>query len=147
MIQSNKIDHVCPECGAAFTRAGAMRNHRKRHATREFPCNMCDKRFTFSSERKRHMLIHTGEKNYVCDFCDKAFNRPTNLRVHRRIHTGEHPHKCNICGKGFIQAHCMKTHMNSHRREEQVVESQPSQPPEVQQNNITSQIVTVQPFL
>lgn len=79
---------------------------------------MCDKRFTFRSERKRHMTVHTGERNQICDFCGKAFNRPTSLTVHRRIHTGELPYRCDVCGKGFVQAHCMRAHRNTHVQHE-----------------------------
>ena len=52
---------------------------------------------------KRHMRIHTNEKQYECDVCEKRFSRSDTLKSHMRIHTNEKPYECDVCEKRFSQ--------------------------------------------
>ena len=36
-----------------------------------------------------HMKIHTREKAYSCSVCNKTFSRSSNLKKHMIFHTGE----------------------------------------------------------
>ena len=47
-----------------------------------FPCDVCGKIFANQCKIDRHMLVHTGVKNFTCSICQKAFNRKDNLKVH-----------------------------------------------------------------
>ena len=51
----------------------------------------CDRRFANSSDRKKHMHVHTTDKPYYCTSrgCDKSYTHPSSLRKHLKIHSLE----------------------------------------------------------
>jgi len=55
-----------------------------------FKCEFegCDRRFANSSDRKKHMHVHTSDKPYYCKVkgCDKSYTHPSSLRKHIRMH-------------------------------------------------------------
>ena len=56
-----------------------------------FECEVegCDRRFANSSDRKKHMHVHTTDKPYFCKVrgCDKTYTHPSSLRKHLKVHT------------------------------------------------------------
>ncbi|XP_014359608.1 zinc finger protein 583 isoform X9 [Papilio machaon] len=53
---------------------------------RVFPCAHCDWHFKNKSDLKKHMVKHTGERNYSCTVCGKSYPRNKTLRMHLRSH-------------------------------------------------------------
>uniref|UniRef100_A0A3Q3Q459 Citramalyl-CoA lyase, mitochondrial n=1 Tax=Monopterus albus TaxID=43700 RepID=A0A3Q3Q459_MONAL len=53
-----------------------------------FQCEFegCDRRFANSSDRKKHMHVHTSDKPYLCKMCDKSYTHPSSLRKHMKVH-------------------------------------------------------------
>ena len=55
-----------------------------------FECEVpgCDRRFANSSDRKKHMHVHTTDKPYYCNIrgCDKSYTHPSSLRKHMKVH-------------------------------------------------------------
>jgi hypothetical protein len=49
-------------------------------------CSYCDRNFGCSSNLRRHMNIHTGERPYRCSFCNAGFSNSSNRRKHERTH-------------------------------------------------------------
>ncbi len=47
----------------------------------------CDRRFANSSDRKKHMHVHTSDKPYLCKMCDKSYTHPSSLRKHMKVTT------------------------------------------------------------
>ena len=70
--------------------------------------------FSWSGDLRRHVRIHTGEKNHKCGICDATFSQSTNLKVHMRKHTGERRYRCLECGAAFFQSGHLQRHMQSH---------------------------------
>ena len=55
-----------------------------------FQCEFegCDRRFANSSDRKKHMHVHTSDKPYLCKMCDKSYTHPSSLRKHMTVPPG-----------------------------------------------------------
>ncbi|CAG9539152.1 unnamed protein product [Cercopithifilaria johnstoni] len=74
-----------------------------------FKCVVCDKQLGYASTLKRHMRIHTGEKNYT--LCSKAFNDRSNLQRHKLTHENVRPNKYKQCGTNFAHNCNLKKHV------------------------------------
>ena len=97
----------------------------KPFSCKSFSCEFCDKRFRQLSNKKRHELLHTGEKPHICQFCNVKFTVQSNMKVHekkcglnpeRKImnkaakNTGEKPNSCQFCDVKFTFQSNMKIH-------------------------------------
>ncbi|KAK2721364.1 zinc finger protein 3-like isoform X1 [Artemia franciscana] len=89
----------------------------RKACTKDYQCNICDKRFSFHSSLERHRGIHTGKKPFKCNVCRKSFSQMCNLNTHQRVHTGEKPYKCDVCEKSFSQSQNLNKHKLVHTGE------------------------------
>lgn len=48
----------------------------------------CERRFANSSDRKKHLHVHTSDKPYTCKVggCGKCYTHPSSLRKHLKVH-------------------------------------------------------------
>ena len=51
-----------------------------------YSCDYCGRLCTNKTSYKRHVVTHTGEKEFKCEICGKSFNRKWNLKAHMMLH-------------------------------------------------------------
>mmetsp|Transcript_10716 Transcript_10716/g.10746 ORF Transcript_10716/g.10746 Transcript_10716/m.10746 type:complete len:238 (-) Transcript_10716:35-748(-) len=95
-----------------------QRKHQRTFGDKQYICPVetCGRQFMDNSKLNRHMLVHTGEKNFKCEFCGKRFSLDFNLKTHLRTHTGEKPYQCSVpgCNKRFTQSSNLTAHEKTH---------------------------------
>ncbi|XP_053573831.1 zinc finger protein 653 isoform X1 [Bombina bombina] len=113
----------CPYegCNQVYTAVSSFQNHvnliHRKGRTKVCTEPGCGKRFYVSNHLRRHMIIHTGLREFICETCGKSFKRKNHLEVHRRTHTGETPLQCEVCGYQCRQRSSLNWHMKKHRAE------------------------------
>lgn len=66
-------------CNSADTANGVKK--------KRFSCHICSKTFGWTTDLKRHILIHTGERPFKCTMCFATFTRNFLLQKHKtKIH-------------------------------------------------------------
>ncbi|KAM8972499.1 zinc finger protein 653 [Pelodytes ibericus] len=111
----------CPYegCSQIYTALSSFQNHinlvHRKGKTKVCPEPGCGKRFYLSNHLRRHMIIHTGVREFICETCGKSFKRKSHLEVHRRTHTGETPLQCEVCGFQCRQRASLNWHMKKHQ--------------------------------
>lgn len=73
-------------------------------------CPFCGVEF-LSTNIKRHIMVHTGEKPFACKYCSYRSSQKTNLLKHELTHTGEKPFKCPYCDHRSVQSVNLDRHL------------------------------------
>ncbi|KAM9780445.1 zinc finger protein 653 [Neosynchiropus ocellatus] len=113
----------CPYegCSQVYVAISSFQNHvnlvHRKGRTKVCPHPGCGKKFYLSNHLQRHMIIHSGVRDFICETCGKSFKRKNHLEVHRRTHTGETPLQCEICGYQCRQRASLNWHMKKHASE------------------------------
>ncbi|XP_071448002.1 PR domain zinc finger protein 10-like [Hetaerina americana] len=90
----------CEVCGAGgFARASDVLRHlREVHVPqtrpstsvgdpeeqRRFPCSDCGRTFFTRKDVRRHLVVHTGRRDFLCQFCPQRFGRKDHLIRHTK---------------------------------------------------------------
>lgn len=121
-VHSVEGSFICPTCGKEFARKDRLRVHEKYHDAKPVTCEECGKTLASAQQMSRHMLIHTGVKNFKCAYCEAAFTDKQSRRAHESVHTGVRPHPCKDCARSFTNAqqlvlHTRRVHTGDGKRE------------------------------
>lgn len=115
------IDHVCPDCGKAFTHHKYLRKHRlavHRDTTAPaFHCiePHCNKSFKSVESLRTHAKRH-GEKLLSCDRCAASFHLKKDMITHwHNVHLKILPFVCESCGRRFKDNYTLRTHSDKNR--------------------------------
>ena len=73
--------------------------------------NICQKKFSNSSDLKRHLQRRDGVMTFVCNECQKCFFTSTELKQHQSVHSVVKQFCCGLCGKDFRHKHSFKAHL------------------------------------
>ncbi|CAG9763100.1 unnamed protein product [Ceutorhynchus assimilis] len=80
----------CEICGRNFTFEKSFKRHLSciHKVGKDFTvkCPVCDKVIANNHNLKKHMKVHTGEKNFSCDVCGKTFSQRQYVTRHQKVH-------------------------------------------------------------
>ncbi|XP_069090801.1 zinc finger protein PLAGL1-like isoform X1 [Pleurodeles waltl] len=91
-------DLTCRVCTKDFENTVILLEHLKTHAgkpsggikEKKHKCDHCDRHFYTRKDVRRHMVVHTGCKDFFCQFCDQRFGRKDHLTRHtKKTHSQE----------------------------------------------------------
>lgn len=84
-------DLTCLLCGVKHESVKDVLLHLRRHsgsrvlkspADRKFRCHVCERFFMTRKDVTRHLVVHTGERDFLCQFCPQRFGRKDHLVRH-----------------------------------------------------------------
>ncbi|XP_037135184.1 zinc finger protein PLAG1 isoform X1 [Syngnathus acus] len=87
---ANNGDLTCQVCLQPFPSTGVLLEHLKSHAgkssggtkEKKHHCEHCERRFYTRKDVRRHMVVHTGRKDFLCQYCAQRFGRKDHLTRH-----------------------------------------------------------------
>lgn len=107
----------CPKCDKVLTTRYGLDYHTKHHNEGDkyiCPVDDCKRKFFWKPTLKRHMLVHSNEKQFLCYICGKEYSAADSFWYHVKRHEGKRPYLCTYCGKSYKQGIHLKYHMHSH---------------------------------
>lgn len=134
--------HTCTVCHKNFANSRSLNGHMKIHTglccissfiflfnlrsclsgEKRYKCEICDRCFTESSTRTKHMTTHNPVKQFQCETCTKCFSRKSTLAKHLKVHVEpkdklsdcEPAQECPICLKNVTSD--LNRHIKNHNR-------------------------------
>ncbi|RWS12882.1 hypothetical protein B4U79_04140 [Dinothrombium tinctorium] len=84
MASSGGIDNRTNEEPTKPSNKGNTRYTKRPPNERRFKCDECDRMFFTRKDVKRHMVVHTGVRNFACPYCQQRFGRKDHLVRHAK---------------------------------------------------------------
>ncbi|KAM8945373.1 zinc finger protein PLAGL2 [Pelodytes ibericus] len=93
-------DLRCKLCLQVFRDSQSVLDHLKSHSRRaaggnkekKYSCDHCDRCFYTRKDVRRHLVVHTGRKDFQCHFCAQRFGRKDHLTRHlKKSHCEDTP--------------------------------------------------------
>ena len=95
---ANEGELMCGVCKAEFTEKPKLIAHLKIHAgarsikdsEKNQKCPFCNKMFFTRKDVKRHLVVHTKDRDFLCQYCPQRFGRRDHLVRHlKKAHANE----------------------------------------------------------
>ncbi|KAM3956738.1 uncharacterized protein ACR2FA_009311 [Aphomia sociella] len=102
---------TCPFCNQLVRRNALTQHIKYSHNNIKPRCNICFKTFANPNNLKRHMMIHSGVREFECDICFKRFHQKITMQTHRLTHLN--PFSCNLCDNVFDNKADLSAHKDS----------------------------------
>ncbi|KAK3096094.1 hypothetical protein FSP39_023124 [Pinctada imbricata] len=74
-------------CGEYFKSKAALRDHVSICHKSGYRCHVCSRNFCRKALLRRHLTVHSGEKDFRCPECPYATSHKSNLERHQKIHS------------------------------------------------------------
>lgn len=89
---ANRGELTCQVCLQRFPSTGILLEHLKTHAgkssgtakEKKHRCEHCERQFYTRKDVRRHMVVHTGRKDFLCQYCAQRFGRKDHLTRHMK---------------------------------------------------------------
>lgn len=119
--ENPRARYVCNTCGRKFTRTSDVRRHQLTHTgERPFRCAHCEKTFQHAWDLTKHCRKFHGEATFSCRLCPSQFINFRALTAHhKKSHASELPHYCSICGQASPNAAALVQHRKTHSATQQ----------------------------
>jgi len=72
-------------CTIVFKSKASLRDHVLIFHGTGYQCRHCGRNFCRKALLKRHLTVHSGQKDYVCGRCDYATSHKSNLERHKKV--------------------------------------------------------------
>jgi len=72
-------------CTIVFKSKASLRDHVLIFHGSGYQCRHCGRNFCRKALLKRHLTVHSGQKDYVCARCDYATSHKSNLERHKKV--------------------------------------------------------------
>ncbi|GFO47450.1 Zinc finger protein [Plakobranchus ocellatus] len=74
-------------CGLCFQSKAALRDHNSVFHKGGYRCSFCARNFCRKALLRRHLTVHSGQKDFFCELCGYATSHKSNLERHQKIHS------------------------------------------------------------
>ncbi|CAL1545332.1 unnamed protein product, partial [Lymnaea stagnalis] len=74
-------------CGVAFQSKASLRDHNAVFHRGGYRCQICSRNFCRKALLRRHLTVHSGQKDFFCDLCGYATSHKSNLERHQKVHS------------------------------------------------------------
>ena len=104
------MTYPCDNCDKSFTYKGDLQRHIKSaHQYMQYPCDKCNKSFTNQGDLQRHIKSDHQHTRYKCYICDQSFKYPGDVERHVKRHRHPKIH-CTVCGIKFWTSQKLAIH-------------------------------------
>lgn len=73
-------------CGVLFDSKSSLKEHVSLFHSSGYQCQVCGRNFCRKALLRRHLSVHSGQKDYKCPLCSYATSHKSNLERHHKVH-------------------------------------------------------------
>ncbi|XP_063244640.1 zinc finger protein 260-like isoform X2 [Bacillus rossius redtenbacheri] len=120
-VHKNRRPFLCDNCGKAFKRADALKQHRVVHADSDprAKCVVCDRVCRSQTQLNQHLAVHSNARPFLCEICGAAFKTRAVQRTHElTIHKNPQAFPCTQCARKFNTKFALRRHTKQHSQED-----------------------------
>ena len=114
-LYHGNITYKCKSCKMTVTTPSSWKYHRYCQKPKLVICDICSRKFTYSSRMRQHRRLHMTQKHFRCFYggCSKVYKHSQDLTRHTATHMMI-TYECELCDKTFQQKRLLRRHESVH---------------------------------